>query len=473
MERGTHAAVGPERARAERRRSQRERLLAAVREHCVRGPLDAVTVGDIVGHAGVSRPTFYEYFTDKEECFLAALAPVREQLVGEVAAAVAADPPRFAAVAATRALLAFASAEPQDARLLIGDTLAGGCRALDARDELVAALAKPVQDAFERVRPSTAIPDFAPRLLLGVTCRLLAARLSAGRPCPPQLLGELLDWLATYDMPAGEHRRRAPEGLRGPQEPAPGAIVALRPPPALAPGRPRIGADAVSENHWLRIVLATADVVAANGYAASTVAQITRQAGLDARAFYRLFACKELALAAARELMFRHVIAVTAGAFASGESWPERIRSACRALTHWLERNPALAYVSIVEGHAGGRIAMGRLQELISAFTIFLQEGYRHEPSGDPPSGLALEAAVMSVFELCYLKGREQQAGALPGESERVAFICLAPFLGAVEANAFLQRQRSAARSRAPRERRKSGLGKIAVGEFPQSTAVA
>lgn len=473
MERGTQAAVGPVRARAARRHSQRERLLAAVEELCARAPLDAVTVGDIVGRAGVSRPTFYEYFTDKEDCFLAALVPVRTQLLREVTAAVAAGPPRFAAVAATRALLAFATAEPRDARLLLGDTLAGGRRLLDARDEVIAQLARPVEDAFERVRPSTAIPDFAPGLLLGVTCRLLAVRLSAGQPCPPQLLGELLDWLATYEMPAGEHRWRAPEGLRASEEPVPGAIVALRPPPALAPGRPRIAREAVSENHWLRIVLATADVVAANGYAASTVAQITRQAGLDARAFYRLFASKELALAAARELMFRHVMAATAGAFASGESWPARIRSACRALTHWLECNPALAYVSIVEGHAGGRVAMGRLHELVSAFTIFLQEGYRHEPGDEQPPGLALEAAVTSVFELCYAQGRKRQGNAPSAEAERVVFICLAPFLGAVEANIFLQRQRGTARSAAPRERRKPGLGKIAVGEFPRLTAVA
>jgi AcrR family transcriptional regulator len=465
----------PERVRVQHRCSQRERLLAAVKAQCARSSLDAVTVADIVCDAGVSRPTFYEHFSDKEECFLAALAPVREQLVAEVARAVAVVPSRYAAVAATRALVAFATAEPTDARLLLATTLSGGRQALDTRDALIAQLAEPVQDAFRHVRPGTAIPDFAPGLLLGVTCRLLAARLGEGQRCPPQLLGELLDWLSSYELPAGEHRWRACEGLAAPEEPLP-AMVTLRAPPALAPGRPRIAADAVRENHWSRIVLATADVVAARGYAASTVAQIARHAGLDARAFYRLFSCKEKALAAARELMFRHVISVTAGAFARGESWPARIRGACRALTRCLDRNPALAYVSIVEGHAGGRMAMGRLHELVSAFTIFLQEGYRHERSGHlragPPSSLALEATVTSVFELCYLQGRERQGSGLPGESDRIAFICLAPFLGAAQAGAFLHRQDIPARARGRRQRGGSGLGRIARAQ-PRLTAVS
>jgi len=170
------------------------------------------------------------------------------------------------------------------------------------------------------------------------------------------------------------------------------------------------------------------------------------------------------------------VISVTAGAFARGESWPARIRSACRALTRCLDRNPALAYVSIVEGHAGGPIAMGRLQELVSAFTIFLQEGYRHERSGqlrsNAPSSLALEATVTSVFELCYLQGRERQGSGLPGESERVSFICLAPFLGAVGAGAFLQGLDIPARARARRQLSASGLGQIAPRER-QLTAVS
>jgi AcrR family transcriptional regulator len=201
---------------------------------------------------------------------------------------------------------------------------------------------------------------------------------------------------------------------------------------------------ALSENQWLRIVFATAAIVARDGYAAATVAEITRVAALDNRAFYRLFTCKEQALADARELMFGHVMARTAGAFATAESWPERVWEAARAFSDCVEQNPTLAYVSFVESHAGGPVAMARLPELIDAFTIFLQEGYRYSPPGGSaraPSPLALEAVVTAVFELCHLRSR--RPGQRPGAPlDELVFICLAPFLGAAQASVFLAERR-------------------------------
>jgi AcrR family transcriptional regulator len=463
---------------AGRRGTQRERLLAAISSLLSRDSLDAVTVSEIVALARVSRPSFYEHFTDKEDCFLAALGPLRRQLLAEIGAAVAAGPPEHAAGATMRALLAFADSEPVGARLLISDPLAAGRRSLDARDELIAAAARPIEESFARVPSGAPIPALAPRLLVGVSCRLLASRLRRGEACSAEMLRELLDWLASYELPAGEHGWRGARGLTPASDCSPLTIAALRAPPALASRRPRIRVQAASENQWLRIVFATAEIVMSDGYAASTVAHITQQAGVNARAFYRLFSCKEQALAAAREMFFRHAMAQTAGAFATGASWPARVREAGVAFTRCVEQNPALAYVSFTEGHAGGPVAMGRLQELVSAFTIFLQEGYRFQAPvqarrARPPSGLALQAAVTSVFELCYLQGRGHGAPGLTGMSEQIVFICLAPFLRAPYTNKVLQERLSPARDeellRHPAERSEQS----AVGDELGLNAVA
>ena len=89
---------------------------------------------------------------------------------------------------------------------------------------------------------------------------------------------------------------------------------------------------------------------------------------------------------------------------------------------------------------------MARLPELIGAFTIFLLEGYSYAPapSSSPgePSPLALEAIVTAVFELCHLHSRRRD-GEQGSQLDGLAFICLAPFLGAGETNAFLLRKRS------------------------------
>ncbi len=432
---------------AARRGTQRERLLGAILHAAAHEGYEALTIGQIITLAGVSRPTFYEYFTDKEDCFIQALAPCRRQLLADVRDAVAGEPPEHATTALAAALLAFAESQPSAFRLLMSDPLAGGSRLLDARDELLAQLARALEDAFRQAPASAMIADLSPRLLAGVICRLLSCSLTQREPSLREMLPELLDWISSYELPASRHtwRELAPVTVaRSPfLAPAP-----LRAPPPL-PARSRVGADALSENQWLRIVFATAEIVARDGYAAATVGEITRLAGVDGRAFYALFTGKQQALAAAREMLFRHLMAVSAGAFVVGESWPERLWEAARALTQAIEQNATLSHVSFVESHAGGPAAIRRLEELICAFTIFLQEGRRCEPAGTArprgaPSRLVQQAIVNSVFVLCYRQARARDGHGIAELLGPVMFMILAPFLGAAQANDFLARKLSA-----------------------------
>ena len=72
---------------------QRERLLAAMIRTVTEIGYNALTVQNVLTRAGISRPTFYEQFEDKEDCFLAAFdacaARMRERVE---AAAVEAGP---------------------------------------------------------------------------------------------------------------------------------------------------------------------------------------------------------------------------------------------------------------------------------------------------------------------------------------------------------------------------------------------
>jgi AcrR family transcriptional regulator len=445
-----HAKRHPSRERrasgqAARRADQRERLLAAITQLAIEGSAHDLTVAQIVALAGVSRPTFYEHFSDREECFVRALEPAAEALLSALETALASCEPQQAPSAAAAALVDFARAEPGLARLLMSDSLAGGRPALDARDRLIERAAQAIERALDRATTDASISAISPRLMLGVTSRLLAVRLDRGEERLADFQAELCVWLQSYSLPGARRRARA-RSIAPTEAPSPLISARLRPPPALAHPPGRTTDAAFSENQWLRIVFATAAIVARDGYAAATVAEITRVAGLDTRAFYRLFACKEQALADARELMFGHAMALTAGAFATAESWPERVWEASQAFAHCVEQNPTLAYVSFGESHAGGPVAMARLPQLIDAFTIFLQEGYRYASPrpGSPaaPSPVALEAIVTAVFELCHLRSRRAAEQPEP-QLHELAFICLAPFLGATQASDFLRRRRA------------------------------
>jgi len=174
---------------------------------------------------------------------------------------------------------------------------------------------------------------------------------------------------------------------------------------------------------------------------AATVAEISKRAGLDTRAFYRLFRDKQHALAAAREHLFRHMMAVTAAAFITAESWPQRVWEALRAFVACLEHNPTLAHLTLVDSQSAAPRAVDRIDEMALAFTIFLEEGFRYEPKDACPSDLALQAIAASVVELGYQHSRDSTHLRLSGLLPHLGFIALAPFLGANATNEFLDAQ--------------------------------
>lgn len=101
-------------------RSQRERLLAAVvRVTAARG-YDSTTVGDILGEAGVGRESFYELFTDKLDCMLAAHRILVDSLEEQVRAAyIGGDPWPERMRRALAATLRWFAADPDAARFML------------------------------------------------------------------------------------------------------------------------------------------------------------------------------------------------------------------------------------------------------------------------------------------------------------------------------------------------------------------
>jgi len=69
---------------------QRERLLASMVRTVAEVGYNALTVQNVLTRAGISRPTFYEQFEDKEACFIAAFDACAARMRRRVDAAVAA-----------------------------------------------------------------------------------------------------------------------------------------------------------------------------------------------------------------------------------------------------------------------------------------------------------------------------------------------------------------------------------------------
>jgi AcrR family transcriptional regulator len=118
---------------------QRERMLAAMLVAVNELGYRTLTVQDVLSRAGVSRPTFYEQFEDKEDCFLAAFDAAAARLRRDLGDALEAVDGgwRDRLRAGLRALLGFVVEDTDAARTLIVEARASSPAGLRRRDELL------------------------------------------------------------------------------------------------------------------------------------------------------------------------------------------------------------------------------------------------------------------------------------------------------------------------------------------------
>ena len=118
---------------------QRERLLVSMVKTATEVGYSALTVQNVLTRAGISRPTFYEQFEDKEDCFLAAFDACAARLKKRVESAVADAGPgwRKQLRDGIAELLRFIGDEPEEARTVIVEARASSPAGLRRRDELL------------------------------------------------------------------------------------------------------------------------------------------------------------------------------------------------------------------------------------------------------------------------------------------------------------------------------------------------
>jgi AcrR family transcriptional regulator len=160
---------------------QRERLLAAMIGAVTESGYSTLTVQNVLTRAGISRPTFYEQFEDKEDCFLAAFdaaaARMRERI--EAVAADAGSGWRDRLRSGIAALLRFIADEPEEARMVIVEARASSPAGLRRRDELLDHFASCI-DALVREDLDEAPSAIAAAGVVGGIEAVLYARLQKG-----------------------------------------------------------------------------------------------------------------------------------------------------------------------------------------------------------------------------------------------------------------------------------------------------
>jgi AcrR family transcriptional regulator len=136
---------------------QRERLIVAMLNAAADLGYLETNVQDVIDRAGVSRPTFYEHFSNKEDCFLAAFdtSADRLQKLVDSAARQGGDVWRDRVRFGLEALLGFASREPDTARTMVVEARAASAAAVRRRVELLDQFARCLDSQAQELLPET------------------------------------------------------------------------------------------------------------------------------------------------------------------------------------------------------------------------------------------------------------------------------------------------------------------------------
>jgi AcrR family transcriptional regulator len=180
--------------------SQRGRLLDAMAQAVAEHGYGSTTIAHVVSHAGVSRKTFYDHFSDKSDCFLAMydtgigflLQRVSDTLEGQ-------EDPHTRLVVGLQAVLSILSAEPAFCRAIIVEVHAAGPEALARRRAVVSVFADRYLDANRQARKNgSKIAELSVDKALAVVggiLDLISTRVEADRT---ETLPELAEELTSF-----------------------------------------------------------------------------------------------------------------------------------------------------------------------------------------------------------------------------------------------------------------------------------
>src|SRR2546423_5483593 len=159
--------------------SQRGRIFRAMAETMARKGYAARSVSEVLRAAGVSRETFYEQFSSKEECFIAAFEAAVQSVLGAVRDAPGTQDgaPLERFERGLRAYLDALAGDPAFARVLLIEVYAAGPVALERRAALQRGFVDTIDETFGR---RTAADRFANEALVALISSLVTARLAAG-----------------------------------------------------------------------------------------------------------------------------------------------------------------------------------------------------------------------------------------------------------------------------------------------------
>jgi AcrR family transcriptional regulator/DNA-binding MarR family transcriptional regulator len=209
---------------------QRARLLDAAFAVVSEDGYRRMTARRVSGRAGVSNKTFYDLFSDREDCFLAAFDHAVDDLAAVVLPTYEDEREWVAGIrAGLGALLGFLDGEPALRRLVFVEALGAGPRVLERRVQVLEVLQRAVDQGRVGVKAGRELPGLTAEGVVGAAFSVIHTRLLSSRSGSlSALLNELMAMVVLpYRRPGAAERELSRPALE----------------PTVLAGRERLGAS--------------------------------------------------------------------------------------------------------------------------------------------------------------------------------------------------------------------------------------
>lgn len=192
-----------------------------------------------------------------------------------------------------------------------------------------------------------------------------------------------------------------------------------RPRPLYPQLRPRPhGPDreTIEANQRRRMFGAMVEAVLSDGYDATSVAAVSRLAGVSKRTFYEQFDNKQACFLAAYDAIVERALARVASAQRAEQGWEAGLRRAVEAFVLAAAEHPGAARLALVEGGATP-VTAARANAARRRFEWILAAGFERAPDGALPSVVvrAIADGVEGVVRRRVLGGETDRLPALAG----------------------------------------------------------
>jgi AcrR family transcriptional regulator/DNA-binding MarR family transcriptional regulator len=198
-----------------------------------------------------------------------------------------------------------------------------------------------------------------------------------------------------------------------------------------------------------RILAAMFDLIFEHGASNVTVAHVVERSGISRRTFYEIFDDRDECLLAAFQDAISYASERVLPAYRAGNGWRERIRAALLELLRFLDEEPVLARLLIVESHSGGAGTLALRNELVAKLTETLEQGReatKNSPSrsqtktGFSPPPLTGEGLVGGVLTVIHSRLVERDREPLIKLTNQLMSMIVLPYLGPTLAGRELER---------------------------------